>query len=71
MRDAVCDGMKHVKRKLGLGGETIKLLTGEMMAGVAGGDTPGTSGHFTSQDSACSVCRWFCPSRTRQGPNTV
>jgi hypothetical protein len=63
--------MKHVKRKLSLDRETIKLLTDESLAGIAGGDTPGTSDHMTSQDSGCSVCRWFCPSRTHQGPNTV
>jgi hypothetical protein len=57
--------MKHVKRKLGLDRETIKLLTEETLVGVAGGDTPGTSGHRTSEDSACSLCRWVCPSRTR------
>ena len=63
--------MKHTKRKLGLDRETIKLLTEESLAGVAGGDTPGSSDHMTSQDSACSLCRWYCPSRTHQGPQTV
>lgn len=59
--------MKHVKRRLGLDRETIKLLTDESFVRVAGGDTPGTSDHMTSQDSVCSVCRWFCPSRTHPG----
>jgi hypothetical protein len=63
--------MKHVKRKLRLDSETIKLLTDEHLARAAGGDTPGTSDHLTSYDSACSVCRWFCPSRTHQGPQTL
>lgn len=53
-------GMKNIKRKLQLDRETILRLTGDDLARVAGGDTPGTSGHFTSQDSLCSQCRWFC-----------
>jgi hypothetical protein len=55
--------MKHVKRKLTLGRDTIRLLGTDDLPRVAGGDTPGTSGHFTSQDSNCSDCRWFCRAR--------